>query len=73
MKKETQELIDELLISVENKMSLSFFVLNDSFWQYDEIITLIKNDFISNAIIEFTKNYPYLFTITANRVSLIHP
>lgn len=66
------EFYDQLISSVDTKTALGFFVINDSYWQIDEIKTVVNNDIISNLILEFISQYPYLFNKVANRVSLIH-
>lgn len=66
------EFYDQLISSVDTKTALGFFAINDSYWQIDEIKTVVGNNIISNLILEFINQYPYLFNKIANRVSLIH-
>lgn len=61
------------LINDDNiKSCLSLFSINDSFFTRKEISSLLNNPLFESMFTDFINNYPYLFCVNRNRVSLIH-
>ena len=62
---------DALIKDVRTRSVLGFFASNNSFFTYKEIQDAV--DGVTYDIIkDFIDDYPYLFVITVNRVSLVH-
>jgi hypothetical protein len=70
----TTEISDyyEKLIKDKDTKRLSIFLLNDYFFLEEEIDILLEDVLISDPIKEFIAEYPYLFNMVLNRISLIH-
>lgn len=68
---EINEYYGQLIDSNQIK-GLSLFLTNDFFFRYDEIHELLNDELLSDLIFDFMKDYPYLFKIESNRISLIH-
>ncbi|MBC1395159.1 hypothetical protein HB785_02995 [Listeria welshimeri] len=61
-----------LLDNIDMKTALSIFMINSSFILKEEIPILLNNNMLSTIVLEFIRNYPYLFKEIDSRVSLIH-
>ncbi|HAC0715867.1 TPA_asm: hypothetical protein GYZ54_15270, partial [Listeria monocytogenes] len=66
------EYYETLLKNINTKTALSIFMINSSFILKEELQPLLNNITLSNIVLEFIENYPYLFKVTDMRVSLIH-
>lgn len=62
----------ELLINDVNLKALSIFLINDYFFLETELKELLDDDYLTEVIKEFIEQYPYLFNMEINRISLIH-
>jgi hypothetical protein len=69
---EINEYYDLLMTNVKTKEAIGFFLLNDSYFLKEEISDLCEDELLAKIIINFIDDYPYLFKIQINRVSLIH-
>lgn len=70
--KSIEEYYDNLLKQVAIRNAINIFLLNNSFFQREEITELCDTSALSDIIFEFIEAYPYLFKCCANRLSLIH-
>jgi hypothetical protein len=61
----------DILISDVKLKALSIFLLNDYFFLESELETLL-DDYSAELVKEFVEEYPYLFNVEINRISLIH-
>ncbi len=62
---------NELIADVTTKSVLGIFACNHSFFTFEEINSFFDAG-LYDVIIEFINEYPYLFEIRANRISLVH-
>ncbi|MBF4501966.1 hypothetical protein IRY55_11375 [Savagea sp. SN6] len=63
---------DTLLNNTSVKSLLAIFATNNSFFLESELTSILGESFMIDAIMDFIRDYPYLFEIKLNRVSLIH-
>lgn len=63
---------DILLDNFHPKSLLTIFATNNSFFLESELINILGESFMIDAIMDFIRAYPYLFERTLNRISLIH-
>ena len=66
------EYYSELLNDIKTKAALCTFATNNSFFTYEEIKSFCSDPESYEIINGFISEYPYLFEILINRVSLIH-
>lgn len=69
---EIEQYYNSLIENVNTKNCLSLFSVNDSFFTRKEIADLLNNKMLESILAEFISDYPYLFNVIQNRVSLIH-
>ena len=69
---EIEQYYNDLIKDVDVKSCLSLFSINDSFFTRKEITDLLNNAFLDSVFSDFIRNYPYLFNVIRNRISLIH-
>lgn len=62
----------KLMQDVKTRDAMGIFLLNDSFFQKEELVKVCNDIALSNIIHAFISDYPYLFKHSANRISLIH-
>lgn len=70
--KDVFDYYDRLLDNVRMKDAISIFKINNSFLLAEEIATLCNNETLVRLIKSFIQDYPYLFKVVSNRISLIH-
>lgn len=63
---------DELLNNTGMVSLLAIFATNNSFFLESELKSILGKPFMTDAVMDFIKTYPYLFERTLNRISLIH-
>lgn len=63
---------DELLNNTGMISLLAIFATNNSFFLESELKSILGKPFMTDAVMDFIKTYPYLFERTLNRISLIH-
>ncbi|QUH31124.1 hypothetical protein [Vallitalea guaymasensis] len=66
------EYYDQLTRRVRVKSALTIFLCTKSYLMISEIKLLLSDPLLCETINEFLNDYPYLFEVRLNRVSLIH-
>lgn len=66
------EYYDMLLNDANTKSLLAIFATNNSFFLETELNAIFEEPFMKNVVMEFIRDYPYLFERKLNRISLIH-
>jgi hypothetical protein len=69
---EINDYYDQVFNDIKIKTALSLFITSRSFFIKSEINNLVDNTMYANILSETIENYPYIFEIKGNRVSLIH-